>query len=200
MKKKIRTHNTTGESILWMILCHISGCEEMTGKQVRLFVYHLRQCDPKRCTALKLGRFGAVRLVYRIKDIPRGAVILDPFSLNAFSPADRERVEQRGLVAIDCSWVHADEFFELMARGPSRCLPYLVAANPVNYGAPGKLSTVEALAAALYIIGYVEPATRLLSLFKWGFSFLTLNEDPLTAYSKAQNSAEVVRIQRQFMV
>jgi pre-rRNA-processing protein TSR3 len=134
-----------------------------------------------------------------VNSLPRGAVILNPFSDKAFSPADRQRLERRGLAAIDCSWIHADEVFELSMRGASRCLPYLIAANPTNYGVPTKLSTVEALAAALYIAGFREKAERLLSIFKWGINFIVLNQERLDGYAQAKNSAEVVEVQKSFV-
>jgi len=95
--------------------------------------------------------------------------------------------------------MHADEVFELRMHGASRCLPYLVAANPVNYGVPTKLSTVEALAAALYIAGFKEKAEQLLSKFKWGLQFVALNRELLEGYARARDSGEVVALQRKFM-
>ena len=171
----------------------------MKKKEVKVVVYHAKQCDPKKCTALKLGRHNLVRIVHRIRALPKGSVILNPFSKKAFSPEDRLRLEKRGLTAIDCSWIHADEVFELSMRGASRCLPYLIAANPVNYGAPTKLSTVEALAAALYIAGLKGEAERLLSIFKWGPQFINLNRELLDSYAKAKNSTEVIALQTKFM-
>jgi len=168
-------------------------------KDVTITVYHAKQCDPKKCTALKLKRHNMVRVVHRIRGLPRGAVILNPFSVRAFSPADRGRLERRGLAAIDCSWIHADEVFELSMHGTSRCLPYLIAANPTNYGTPTKLSTVEALAAALYIAGFKEEAERLLSIFKWGPNFIILNQERLDSYAQAKNSTEVVELQKDFL-
>jgi len=168
-------------------------------KDITISVYHAKQCDPKKCTTLKLKRHNLVRVVHRVRGLPRGAVILNPFSDRAFSPADRERLERRGLAAIDCSWIHADEVFELSMRGASRCLPYLIAANPVNYGTPTKLSTVEALAAALYIAGLRGEAERLLSIFKWGPHFIDLNLKLLESYAQAKDSAEVVELQEKFI-
>ncbi|MCD6530083.1 DUF367 family protein [Candidatus Bathyarchaeota archaeon] len=166
---------------------------------VRLYVYHARQCDPKKCTALKLKRHGLVTVVHRLSLLPRGIVTLDPYSERAFSPSDRFLVERFGLAAIDCSWVHAREAFSHRMNVRPRCLPYLVAANPTNYGVPTKLSTVEALAAALYIAGYVEEAKSLLSVFKWGLGFLALNREPLEDYRKARNSLEVVKAQQRYI-
>lgn len=171
----------------------------MSQKEVRVVVYHAKQCDPKKCTTLKLRRYNLVRVVHRIRALPKGSVILNPFSKKAFSPKDRLRLEKRGLTAIDCSWIHADQVFELSMRGASRCLPYLIAANPVNYGAPTKLSTVEALAAALYIVGLKDMAERLLSIFKWGPQFINLNRELLDSYAKARDSSEVIELQTKFM-
>ena len=167
-------------------------------KGVRIVVYHAGQDDPKKCSTLKLKRFGLVRVVGHVKALPRSAIILNPFSEKAFSPADRFTITEHGLAAIDCSWIHADQVFELIRRD-SRALPYLVAANPVNYGAPTKLSTVEALAGALYIAGFADEAQTVLSKFKWGPEFLRLNRRFLDAYAKAKDSAEIVRLQGEFM-
>ena len=182
-----------------MIPCATWRCGLISPRPVLVTVYHARQCDPKKCSALKLKRHNLVRVVHRTRDIPRGAVILDPFTSKAFSPADRQKLEKRGLVALDCSWVHAKETFASSGNWAARCLPYLVAANPVNYGKPTKLSTVEALASALYIVGFKEQAEELLSKFKWGLQFVALNQELLKTYSQAKDSTEIIRMQQQYI-
>jgi pre-rRNA-processing protein TSR3 len=69
----------------------------------------------------------------------------------------------------------------------------------VNFGKPFKLSTVEAFAAALYILGEMGQAALILNKFKWGHSFLELNAEPLERYSKAKDSTEVVKIQEDYL-
>jgi pre-rRNA-processing protein TSR3 len=168
-------------------------------RRVRITVYHAGQCDPKKCTALKLKRHGLVRVVHQIKFLPRRAIVLNPFAETAFSPADRQRLEDSGLAALDFSWERAEKVLLKQVRGTSRCLPVLVAGNPVNFGKPTKLSTVEALAAALYISGFKEEAAELLSIFKWGHTFLEINRERLERYAKAKDSTEVVEIQNDFL-
>jgi pre-rRNA-processing protein TSR3 len=94
-------------------------------------------------------------------------------------------VQEHGLVGLDCSWNRADATFQEDIRGENRRLPSLLAGNPTNYSCRGKLSTVEALAAALIITGYNERAEQLLNVFKWGKTFLTLNREPLIEYGRA---------------
>lgn len=168
-------------------------------KRVRIVVYNARQCDPKKCTALKLEHHGLIRGVAQVRFLPRRAVVLNPFSEIAFSPADRGRVEEFGLAALDCSWEKAERFLSTHVRGTSRCLPVLIAGNPVNFSKPTKLSTLEALAAALFITGFREQASELLAMYKWGHTFLELNQEMLESYAIAKDSAEVVELQRHFM-
>lgn len=181
--------------IPWLML----GCEKVDSEDIRISVYHTKQCAPKKCTALKLKRHNRVWIVHRVSLLPHGGVILDPFAKKAFSPVDRSRIEKKGLAAIDCSWKHADKTFELSNFVAPRCLPYLVATNPVNYGVPTKLSTVEALAAAFYIVGIREKSKQLLSLFKWGLNFIELNKDRLESYAKAKDSTEVIELQKRII-
>ena len=168
---------------------------------MRIIVYHAGQCDPRKCTALKLKRHGLIEVVKRVKLIPKGAIVLNPLAEKAFSPADKSRIEKYGLAALDCSWEKAQKILEssLKMRRYSRCLPYLVAANPVNYGIPTKLSTVEALSAALYIAYFREEAKKLLRIFKWGDTFLQLNRELLDKYSAAKNSKEIVELTKFFL-
>ena len=161
---------------------------------MQLLVYHANQCDPKKCSGKKLARFDLVRLTTHINHL-RPYLVLSPFSEKALSPEDRGT---RGLAALDCSWAHAEEVFKRLTLN-ERALPFLVAANPVNFGKPFKLSTVEALAAGLVILGEPAQAELILSKFNWGQHFLELNLEPLQEYAAAKNSQEVVEIQNAYL-
>jgi pre-rRNA-processing protein TSR3 len=161
----------------------------------KIIIYHARQCDPKRCTGLKLKRHGLARLVNKTRFLPKRAIVLNPFSEIAFSPADRKRVEDFGLAALDCSWEHAEKVLLKRVKGTSRCLPILIAGNPVNFGKATKLTTAEALAAALYIAGFKQEAKKLLSIFTWGHTFIELNHATLENYATALDSTEIIKMQ-----
>jgi ribosome biogenesis protein Tsr3 len=85
-------------------------------------------------------------------------------------------------------------------RKNHRSLPFLIAANPTNYGKPCILSTAEAISATFYIVGLKNNAIHIMSQFKWGPHFLKLNEELLEAYSHAKTSMEVVNIQNEFRI
>lgn len=165
---------------------------------MRIVVYHAEECDRKKCTSLKLGKRGKVKVVTKLNLVPNGAIVLDPYSPKALSPEDKEIIIEKGLVGLDCSWKRLDKVpFKLKTGQNSRSLPFLIAANPTNYGKPCILSTAEAIAASFYIIGFKDIAIDIMSGFKWGPHFLKLNEELLEAYSKAENSLEVVKIQNE---
>ena len=171
-------------------------------QNIDLLIYHMSQDDPKKCTARKLSRFGHAELIKRLSLIPYSPILLDPFSEKVLSKDDFEIASAHGILAVDCSWATAEEAFSLVRRKRkvvSRALPYLVAVNPVKYGKAFQLSTLEAFAGALIILGNRAQAEGILNIYKWSPNFLKMNEEPLTEYEKAKNSEEVIRAQGEFV-
>jgi pre-rRNA-processing protein TSR3 len=82
--------------------------------------------------------------------------------------------------------------------GLGRRLPLLLAANPINYSKLGKLSTVEALAGSLYILGYQQMANELMNKFKWGHTFLELNCNILEDYANAETKTRITEIEKEY--
>jgi len=121
---------------------------------------------------------------------------LDPTAEFVLSPPDKKWV--RSITALDCSWEVLDTT-DLDPWKGRRALPFLVAANPVNFGKPFTLTSVEALAGTLFILGEKEQAESILSKFHWGLNFLKLNEEPLNEYANAKDSAEILKIQSEYM-
>lgn len=67
----------------------------------------------------------------------------------------------------------------------------MVAVNPVNYGKAYKLSCAEAIAATLYLGGFYEETDFIMSHFKWGKSFLDVNNELFDLYKECNNSDEI---------
>lgn len=168
--------------------------------KIKLIVYHMKEDDPKKCSAKKLHKFGFVQLETNIRKIPKGAILLNPFVKKSFSKEDLDTATKHGIIAVDCSWENAEHSFDFLDQlCESRALPFVIAVNPVNYGKPFKLSTLEAFATALYILDETDRAKEMLNLYKWGPQFLKMNKEPLEDYRKAKNSKEVVKIMKQYI-
>lgn len=163
-------------------------------KLIQVSICNFHTCNPKICTAQKIIR-SRKAIEVQIKQIQSRSIVLTPFSFTALSIEDRDLALRNGLVGVDCSWNNIEGGEEALSRGTGRALPFLVAANPVNYGKPSKLSTLEAIAAALYILGDKMQAKEILSLVKWGDEFLKINKDYLKKYANAKSSKEVVEAQ-----
>ncbi len=169
-----------------------------TGSSVpKLMVYEFRQDDPRKCTSARLRKFRLVQSLTSMGRIRSAAIVLNPTSSKTLSHEDRESIQSDGLVALDCSWNLSEGVFDRNIPGNNRRLPILLAGNPTNYGIAGRLSTAEALAAALILTGFREPAGAILSLFKWGETFLSLNQDPLEKYAAAKSS-ELSQLEEEF--
>ncbi len=167
-------------------------------KGLQLRMWDFAQCDPKRCTGARLARRGVFRPM-PLKQPFRG-IVLSPNGTVSVSPADRPIVEEMGLSVIDCSWARLAEIpFKQMRSGHHRLLPFLVAANQVNYGKPSKLSCAEAAAATLYICGYVDAAKAVLDEFGWGREFIKLNKELLELYRTSADADEVVKRQNDWL-
>ena len=129
----------------------------------------LAQDDPKKNTAVRASKDQLLRLHKDFRRLPRKGIILEPLCGKVLGPEDRDIFEQNGaLVGLDCSWAQIESSVEHVMRKTRlqpRMLPLLLAANPVNWGKAGKLSTVEALAASLSLLGRIEQARELLGKF-----------------------------------
>lgn len=160
---------------------------------MKLLVYMMRQDDPKKCTAAKLAHF---EIAYPVRRLHRNSIVLNPYAELSLCKSDRNLANS--VTAIDCSWERANNEFKATFAGINRRLPLLLAGNPTNYSKLGKLSSAEALAAACVILGYDDLAFDVMNKFKWGHTFLELNDELLKAYSSAADAGEIRRIEQEY--
>jgi pre-rRNA-processing protein TSR3 len=119
-------------------------------------------------------------------------IILSPEGKIYVSPKDKDILEKNGAAVVEASWARIDPHVMSRIGGPNpRLLPYLVAANPVNYGRPYKLNCAEAFAATMYILGKDEEADYILSKFRWGPTFREINREVLDIYKTCTDGEDV---------
>ncbi|MCH1592326.1 MAG: DUF367 family protein [Candidatus Thalassarchaeaceae archaeon] len=171
-------------------------------EDIPLHVIHLDQDDPKKCSARRLSKNGHVILHKRTRGAPRRGFLLDPSSGILMGPDDLRTISRGGaIVALDCSWKKLEESLDSISKYTKlegRTLPVLLAANPISWGKPGRLSTAEAFASSLHILGRKEQARRILSCLPYGETFLELNRVPLDAYAEAETNEELANLQWEF--
>jgi len=153
----------------------------------------LKQDDPKKCTAAKLVHF---RIVNAVGRIPRNSLVLNPYAEVSLCKSDKTLADS--ITAIDCSWEKVNTTFKRNFYGINRRLPLLLAANPTNYSKLGKLSSAEALAGALSILGFDDLAFDVMNKFKWGHTFFELNDELLKEYANANDPNEIQRIEMEY--
>ncbi|CAI2349901.1 unnamed protein product [Caenorhabditis sp. 36 PRJEB53466] len=164
----------------------------------RLAMYDFNQCDPKRCSGRKLLRADLITEVKLGQRFP--GLVLSPTGTYTLAPRDRPFVEQNGLCVVDCSWKEVERTPLHRVKAPEhRLLPYLVAANSVNYGKPCHLTCAEAMAAGLYILGFQEAASQLMKPFSWGSHFIELNKELLDLYAACHTPEDVIKAQNEYL-
>ncbi|KAI9882652.1 MAG: blue light receptor [Watsoniomyces obsoletus] len=148
--------------------------------------WDFNHCDPKRCSGKRLIRLGLMRELHVGQKHP--GVVISPNAKTILSPADKDLLEQHGAAVVECSWARLKEVpFARIGGRCERLLPYLVAANTVNYGRPWRLNCVEALAACFYICGHAEWAEEILGPFAYGEAFLQINSSLLKRYAACED-------------
>ncbi|KIV82131.1 hypothetical protein PV11_04260 [Exophiala sideris] len=155
-------------------------------------------CDSKRCSGKRLMHFGMMR------ELPIGqkypGVVISPNAKRVVSPADKELLEQYGAAVVECSWVRIQEVpWSRIGGKCERLLPYLVAANPVNYGKPWRLNCVEALAACFCICGHQDWAEIALQHFTYGKPFLEINSQLFKRYAACENEEDIKKAEETWL-
>ncbi|GAM86450.1 hypothetical protein ANO11243_044640 [Dothideomycetidae sp. 11243] len=152
--------------------------------------WDLNHCDAKRCSGKRLIRLGLMRALNMNQRHP--GVIISPNGKTLVSRADLPILEQHGAAVVEASWNRISEVnFSRIGGKHERILPYLIAANPTNYGKPWRLNCVEALAAGFLICGHSDWAEDVLSTFSYGQAFLDINEEVFSWYEQCADEAEV---------
>jgi pre-rRNA-processing protein TSR3 len=178
----------------------MTGSVSITSETIPLYFYDGKQCDPKKCSGRKLAKFDLAKQVHKISHLPPASLVLMPTTRKVISKDDLEMARKSGIAVLDLSWkATGDEFPGGIKESRQRALPFLVAGNPVNYSKPFILSTVEAFAASLIILGYRAQAETPMSKFTWGQTFLDLNREPFEEYEKAENAVQIIEAQSLFV-
>jgi len=164
---------------------------------IKLYMIDFNQCDPKKCSGRKLESFGLLKSINH-KNRFKG-ITLSASGTKYISKEDRDIILQYGLCVIDCSWNKIKELNVKTRFDHERILPFMVAVNPINFGAPYKLSCAEALAAGLFICDFWDQGSGLMEKFKWGPGFLKLNQEIFSLYEKCNTVEDLKNAEKEYI-
>lgn len=162
----------------------------------RIMVIYYREDDPLKNTSLKMVRKGYAKLISS-RAITGKPVVLNPYSNSILGSWHRPLIEKYGIVVLDASWRRLEPVYFRGIEGLHLKLPPLIAGNPVNYGKPCILSSIEAVASTLFITGFEETYYELIRLYKWMETFHNLNHEILEKYRRAKNEKEMLEAARE---
>lgn len=167
---------------------------------INLAMWDFAQCDPKRCSGRKLVKLGLIQ-EFRKPNHPFKGIVLSPSATQTLIPFyDSSIIQNHGLAVIDCSWAQLDLVpWNKLPSNHNRLLPFLIAANTVNYGKPWKLNCVEALGATLWMCNLKENAIKLFDTFPYGEEFIRLNEELMTGYMNCKTSNEITQVHQDWI-
>ena len=160
-------------------------------RDISVHALWLAQDDPKKNTAVLASKRGDIKLHKKIRTIPKKGIILEPLCGKIFGPEDHHIVTDLNgsLVGLDCSWKQIESSVSTVMKQTrlktKNDITIVIGSDPVNWGKPGKLTTMEAVAASLHLVGNIEQSKQVLGAFRWGERFFELNHEPLMEYSGA---------------
>jgi len=165
--------------------------------KLKIYAIIYREDDPAKNTAIKMVKAGLAKLakrpLFKLKTL-----VLNPYSKDYLGPWHRDIAVNYGLLVVDASWRRLDPSKFTSIGGVHVKLPPLLPGNPINYGKPCMLSSIEAVAASTYILGFRSEYELLLNLYKWMSTFHELNKELLNAYSSVTSPGELVKVIREF--
>lgn len=160
--------------------------------------WDLGHCDPKRCSGKRLMKLSLMRELRIGQKFP--GLVISPNAKAIVSPADTPILLEHGAAVVECSWARLQEVpFSKIGGKHERLLPYLVAANTVNYGRPWRLNCAEALAATFAICGRLEWAERIMEPFTYGEAFLEINSELFERYAACEDAEEVKKVEGEWL-
>ena len=171
---------------------------------IRRWVWIVGNDHPRVCTGRRLLHLGLAEEARALSGPASSPIVLDPYASEPLSAADLPAAERGGILAVDCSWNSLADAGHLPGLRAThdlsrrRRLPFLIATNPQHYGRLGELNTVEALGAALYVLGRPEEAAELLHGFAGGPAFVEVNHALLKRLAQTRTAGAVRQAERAF--